>query len=181
MRDIYARKAECRSDETVVKCYIPPQFYARFSALNMLCKEKREKDRTLKTQLRFGERDLEVLTKEKGGEEPFRVVNMKEFTKGREIPDFDHTIRWKVQPDRPPRRRVMSSSGEEEMETGRDRGSEPARRKDRRTPQNKWVRQHSTGEDTIESKKRRMETETQAGEQPVNSDDPSGGQHDETL
>ena len=64
----------------------------------------------MKTQLRFGDRDLEILTKEKGGEEPFCKVSLRDFLGRDNIPDFDHSVKWKVQVDRPPRRRVASAS-----------------------------------------------------------------------
>ena len=64
IKDIYSRKAEFRSDNIVVKSFIPPQFWERFSALNRLCTQRRSQDDSLKTQTRFGERDLIVLTKE---------------------------------------------------------------------------------------------------------------------
>ena len=50
IRNIYFRKAECRSDDTIVKNFIPPQYWERFAALNRLCAKRREEDDKLKTR-----------------------------------------------------------------------------------------------------------------------------------
>ena len=106
IRDIYSRKAEHKVDETVEKSYIPPQYFEWFSMLNKLCSERRAADQNLKTQIRFGENDLNILMKRKGEDEPYRVVDFEYFTKETSVPQFDMTIKWKIQQDRPPRRRV---------------------------------------------------------------------------
>ena len=108
IKDIYSRKAECRSDDTTVKIFIPPQFYSRFTALNRICADKRSRDESLKTQIRFGERDLIILTKEKGSQEPYYTEYLDAFTEGEELPDVDMSIKWRFHEDRPPRRRVAS-------------------------------------------------------------------------
>ena len=125
IRDIYARKAECKADKTTVKNFIPPQFYDKFMALNKLCAGRRSEDSQLKTQIRFNNRDLEVLVKVKGGEDPYKTVDLKKFAAGGHIPSFDNTIKWRWQEDRQPRRRVMS---EDALPAGRKEwGEKPAR------------------------------------------------------
>ena len=109
IKDIYRRKAEIRRDDTTLRSYVPPQFYERFVALNRICKDKRDLDNEIKTQIRFGKRDLEILTKTKGTDEPFVKVDLDDFTKGQSIPEFDNKISWKHKKDRIPRRRVTSS------------------------------------------------------------------------
>ena len=110
VKDIYSRKAEVRSDNTIVKSFIPPQYFERFSALNRICAARREQNDNLKTQIRFGERDLIVLTKEKGSQEPYRIENLYSFVDGEDLPAIDMSIKWKFQEDRPPRRRVATPS-----------------------------------------------------------------------
>ena len=110
VKDIYSRKAEVRSDNTTVKSFIPPQYFERFSALNRICAARREQDGNLKTQIRFGERDLMVLTKQKGSQDPYRMENLQSFVDGEELPPIDMSIRWKFNEDRPPRRRVATPS-----------------------------------------------------------------------
>ena len=48
IRDLYRRKAEIRRDDTILRSYVPPQFYARFQALNRVCRERREQDADFK-------------------------------------------------------------------------------------------------------------------------------------
>ena len=60
------RKAECKIVNTVVKSFVPPQFFERFSALNRICATRRSEDSNLKTQLRFGEKDLLIFSQGKG-------------------------------------------------------------------------------------------------------------------
>ena len=108
IKDIYARKAECRSDDTTVKIFIPPQYYNRFSALNRICADKRSRDESLKTQIRFGDKDLMILTKEKGSQEPFYSEDLESFIDGEELPEVDMSIKWRFHEDRPPRRRVAT-------------------------------------------------------------------------
>ena len=145
VRDIYSRKAECMKDDNTVKQYIPPQYFERFSTLNRICKDRRTEDPYLKTQVRFGDKDLIVLTKEKGSEDPYRVADLKSFVGNQELPDFDITIRWRIQEDRPPRRRL---------------GTGPATAASRnRTPSvnNPLVRQHSSNTDLARKKPRTTE------------------------
>ena len=110
IKDIYARKAEMRCDKTVVRSYIPPQFYTRFAAINKICARKRAEDDSLKTQVRFGERDLHIMTKLKGSQDPYFNEDMETFLEGERLPEIDLTIKWRFQEDRPPRRRVASPS-----------------------------------------------------------------------
>ena len=79
IRDIYARKVECKCDKTTVKSFIPPQFFERFSTLNMICATRQNEDVFLKTQIRLDERDLVVLTKEKGSSEAYKAVDLIDF------------------------------------------------------------------------------------------------------
>ena len=124
IREIYTRKAEGKTDKTTVKSYIPPQFFERFSMLNRICADKREADHNLKTQIRFGDKDLIILTKRKGESEPYRIVDFEDFTGDRQIPPFDMTIKWRIQQDRPPRRKTSSSHS---PATRKENSASPAR------------------------------------------------------
>ena len=90
IRDIYRRKAEIRRDDIYLRTYIPPQFFSRFSAINKICRDKRDENPDIKTQVRFGQKDLEIFTKHKGSEEPYQKENLQEFIGEQKIPDFDH-------------------------------------------------------------------------------------------
>ena len=109
--DIYARKAECQSDDTISEeLHIPPQFFDCFNTLNKLCIVKRQMDNRLKTQIRFGEKDLEVMTKIKGMEELFKQEDLKSFIGDQIIPDFNFNLKWRIKMDSIPRRRLHSAS-----------------------------------------------------------------------
>ena len=41
IKDMYTRKAECRSDDTNIRSYIPPQYWARFTALNRILRQQK--------------------------------------------------------------------------------------------------------------------------------------------
>ena len=107
--DLYVRKAECKRDDVSLRNFIPPQIFNRFTAINKICKMKREENNKLKTQIRFGKSDLEILTKLRGSEESFKVINLNDFIGDADIPEFDFDVKWKCHRDRAPRRRVSSS------------------------------------------------------------------------
>ena len=109
IRDLYTRKAECKQEDVVFKPYVPPQFHARYVALGEICKGRRAEDPDLRTQMRFGTWDIELLTKYKNSGEGFKPVTIDYFTARMEIPPFDDKIKWNFRQDRPPRRRVTSS------------------------------------------------------------------------
>ena len=111
IKELYIRKAECQDDDDLVlRTYIPPQFYAHFTAINRICKDKRIRDPLLKTQIRFETKDFEILTKEKGSEETFRPIKMADFIGKKTIPEFDASIKWTQQTDRPPRKECKTKS-----------------------------------------------------------------------
>ena len=109
IREIYRRKAEIKRDDVILRNYIPPQFFSRFTALNNICKLRREEDPQLKTQIRFSSKDLEIMTKKKGSTEPFVKTSMNDFVGEQELPSFDTKIKWKKTTDRKPRRIITSS------------------------------------------------------------------------
>ena len=104
IRDIRARLAECRDERLNAIDFIPPQYYARYTALGRVAKDIRDKDRSMKTQIRFGQSDLELYTKRKGSDDRYTPVPLD--TLDAELPKFDHSLRWRRRDDRPPRRKV---------------------------------------------------------------------------
>ena len=107
IREIHYRKAESRNDELIARNYVPPQFYARYMYINKMCSEERSKNSSLKTQMRFGPKDIEVYTKLKGQDKPFRKVELEVFVDMKELPNFDHKLSWKTNENRPPRRTLQ--------------------------------------------------------------------------
>ena len=104
IRNLYIRKAEMRLEDITLRTYIPPNFHERFMGINRICTERRSLNPLLKTQLRFGKRDVEIYTKIKGDDIGFRKVSIEDFIGDTTIPDFDRNIKWKRYLDRPPRR-----------------------------------------------------------------------------
>ena len=109
IRDLYSRKADCKRDDTVLNNFVPPQIYHRFVALNKLCKERRDMNPKLKTQVRFGTTDLEIYITFKGEDDPFKSVPLEDFLGTEELPAYEEKIKWTRHRDRAPRRRVTSS------------------------------------------------------------------------
>ena len=63
--------AESQTDAVKTRNFIPPQLYERFRELGRICTELRQTDGNLETQLRFGDSDIEVFTKVRGGDKPY--------------------------------------------------------------------------------------------------------------
>ena len=123
-KQIHIRRAEIGNEDIVVRNYIPPTFYQRYMEISNICKEKRNDDAELKTQLRFGRKDVEVFVKHRGENMPFRKIDLKEFT-DKEIPQFDHKIKWKRYIDRQPMRKMNTM----EQRQG-EKAGQPAQRKE---------------------------------------------------
>ena len=66
------------------------------------CGQLRAEDENLKTQLRFGSRGLEILTKDRNEPGPFRAA--KDLMDVSKIPQFDHSKKWTYRGDCAPRR-----------------------------------------------------------------------------
>ena len=64
-------------------------------------------DNTLKTQIRWGDHDIEVYTKVKGSETQYKKVDLKDFMGTEELPDYDLSIRWTLRKDTRPRRKLQ--------------------------------------------------------------------------
>ena len=115
VHEIYVRQSECRNEKIVVRCYIPPNFYKRFMALNEVCAKKRTDNDDLKTQLRFSNKDVEIFIKYKSEEMGYRKVNISEFTDSNLIPEFDNLVKWKRFTEKPPRRITNTHGRSREM------------------------------------------------------------------
>ena len=153
IRNIYRRKAECQNDDVRLRNFIPPQFHARYMAISRICTERRAQDESLKTLLRFGKLDIEILTKQKGSNEPYYNVDINEFCETDELPNFDPSIKWTFKPDRRPRRSISPTNVSPQL---------PSLRKNMPTSMiPRLTRQHSTNNsETTQTKKRRTNSDT---------------------
>ena len=132
VKEIHRRVAELKNDDITARRYIPPQFWKRFSHLNKFCQKLREEDDELKTIIRFNEKDLEVLTKNRRTEDQYTCLPLSEIEKQGPIPKFDHTIVWKKRVDRQPRNPVKPVKGKicppsiRQTESQRNRSKSPS-------------------------------------------------------
>ena len=104
IRELHICKVESRNDSITGRNYIPPNLYERFMHINKVCTERRAEDDTLKTQLRFGRKYIEIYTKQEGDNTGYRFVKMSDFLNVDRVPGFNYNIKWKRYVHRPPRR-----------------------------------------------------------------------------
>ena len=98
-REIHIRRAASGNEDLIVRDYIPPSFHSRYMAIARKAAQKRSVDKTLKTQLRWGLKDVEVFVKTRGENEQFRRISLKDFMEDDELPEYDSTLRWNQRRD----------------------------------------------------------------------------------
>ena len=94
IKDIRSRMADCRDPDLYCMDFIPPQYFSRFTALRKFATELRQKNNSTKTQIRFGNHDLELWTKTKGTNERYEIVPLEIIEENNTLPKFDHTKKW---------------------------------------------------------------------------------------
>ena len=72
IKEIRMRVAESGNTDILLRNFIPPQLFERFKFLNKICKDMRDSNEELKTQLRFSTTDIEILTKIRGSNKPYK-------------------------------------------------------------------------------------------------------------
>ena len=102
IRDIIVRMAQCQDPDLYMQDFIPPQLYKRYMSLNKFAMELRQKDKRIKTQLRYGIRDVELWTKIRGSDERYERMKMEVIEDEVQLPKFDHSLRWKRRQERRP-------------------------------------------------------------------------------
>ena len=65
VKRVFFKAAWLRNRDIQIKTFIPACLWERFVELESICKEERRKDVHLRTQIRVGKKDLELLTKYK--------------------------------------------------------------------------------------------------------------------
>ena len=83
--------------------------------LNRKCTEYRKKYPEVKTLLRFGTKDIELLMKTKGSSEPLRIVPYSTVDDNSNIPKFDNTRKWKARTTIPNRRKKNYNPDKEQL------------------------------------------------------------------
>ena len=110
IHELHVRIAECNNHNIQTRNFIPPQFWDKYMYINKACTTMRQENPLIKTQIRFTSKDIEVLIKEKGTAEPFKVLELDDLLDVTLLPQFDHTQKWQARVDRPPRRKLVYSS-----------------------------------------------------------------------
>ena len=163
IREIRFRRAACGNDALVMRDFIPPQYHERYMAVAKKAAENRAVEKMLKTQIRWGDKDVEIFTKKKGNDELFSKVDLMEFMGGSSLPEYDMSIKWTMRKEGLPRRK---------LEFERKAGAPPSSRKNKsfqmeaeeHTENTRpMTRKHSTGRREEEAKKRR-EQSTECGD-----------------
>ena len=147
IKEIHFRRAACGNDSIQVLDYIPPQYHTRYMAVGKRAADIRSKDKTIKTQIRWGEKDLEIYTKKKGGDnkEQFKRIELIEFMGGEELPEVDCSIKWRWSKERVQRREMhFNNEGLPSM-------------------RNNLIRQHSTNRSTEMYKKQKLNADSSEG------------------
>ena len=108
IKELHHRRAVVGDEDIMIRDYVPPQYHDRYMALVRRSKEKRNEDRSLKTQIRWGHKDVEIFTKQRGTEERFQKAGLKEFMGENVLPEFDTNRVWKERKDTGLRRRIYS-------------------------------------------------------------------------
>ena len=156
VKELHYRRAASEDESIITRDYIPPQMYARYMAIAKVATLKRSEDKTLKTQLRWGERDIEIFVKTKGMDEPLRKMNLKDFMGENVIPELDNSIKWKAQQNGKPRRK---------LNFGNKRFERPSLRKENEVRKDETtggiVRQHSSSSEKSTHKKLRNDREAE--------------------
>ena len=127
--ELHRRIAERQNKEIFARNFIPPQYFARYCAMNEIGKRMRRENNEVKTQIRFGAEDVEIWTKIRGTEEPFKFTKIHEDLM-RDVPQFDFSLKWNRKVEKPPRNKLsplvgkilvpsMRSSNEKAVESSR--------------------------------------------------------------
>ena len=120
-----------------------PNFFERYMAINRACSDQRAADPNLKTQLRFGNHDVELYTKFRGEKSGFKQTKLSDFLDTSTLPNFNYKVKWRRFKEQPPRRKVVYKS---------TKPQDPASRK------SPAIRRENSNTIRSESKKQRMTT-----------------------
>ena len=119
VKEIHYRKVISENDKLTVRDYIAPNFYDRYMVIGQKAAQRRAIDKSLKTQIRWGSKDIEIFTKVKGSNEPLRKVKLTTFM---ELPDIDMKAQWKIREELKPRRKLdFSRKKSGHPSTGKDK------------------------------------------------------------
>ena len=96
IKEIHYRKAASGNNDLIIRDYVPPQLYARYMAIRTKANELRAADPTLKTQMRWGPRDIEIYLKTKGSKEQYKKEELNTFMGDSPLPEYDLRVQWRA-------------------------------------------------------------------------------------
>ena len=111
IRDIYGRAAEIRNNSIQTRVFVPPQFWPRYQHISHYCAKLREDNKDLKTIIRFGNDDVEVMIRDRSKDEQFKVLSLDEIEESGTIPKFKHEVIWRKRSERPLKKNLRTVSG----------------------------------------------------------------------
>ena len=155
VKEIHSRRAASQNDELKTRDYIPPQMWSRYMGLANRAMERRAEEKDLKTQVRWGERDVEIWTKKKGTEDNLEKRDIDEFMNGKELPEIDLNIKWKAARNRRDRRELVFGESKGELPSLRNL----TEHRNGRGNKTGLVRQHSQSTSQLEARKKRKEVQ----------------------
>ena len=117
-RKVHFRRAASGNDELQVRDYVPPMLHSRYMAIANRAKEVRGEKPQLKTQMRWGEHDIEIYTKERGTKQGYKKTDLKGFMGENFLPDIDLAVKWQLRAPGLSRRK---------LNFGKTRGELPSR------------------------------------------------------
>ena len=184
IREIHYRRAVSCNDDLIIRDYVPPQYHARYVAIGKKAAERRAIDKTLKTQIRWGEKDLEIFVKNRmennadGEKERFRKTNLQEFMQDTPLPDFDMEIEWKARKDEKTKKKLVFGRKESMIPSLKNSqiAEHPTSRQNTTSRQNKggMLRQHSySSREELKKRQKRIVTSSESSEGEMDqSEDP---------
>ena len=116
------------------------------------CNDFRENNPDMKTQLRFSDKDIEIMIKNRGSTEPYRTVKYEEIMDIKDIPGYDDNIKWKSKGEIPIRRKITPSPNRSIPPSMKDKTQQPNNTRTSNIPV--LTRERSIGSQDIGSNKR---------------------------
>ena len=184
IKEIHYRSAVSCNDDLIIRDYMPPQYHARYVAIGKKAAERRAADKTLNTQIRWGEKDIKIFVKIRsdnntdGEKEHFRKTSLQEFMQDTPLPDFDMELEWKVRKEEKVRKKLVFGGKEVMIPSLKNvRAVErPTSRQNLNPRQTKggMLRQHSySSRDELKKRQKRIVTSSESSDGEIDqTEDP---------
>ena len=111
IKDIYRRAAEIRNDHIQTRIFVLPQFWPRYQHIAQHCANLRDENKDIKTLIRFGNDDIEVMVKDRSNDDHYSTLSLEEIEKKGSILKFKHEVVWKKRSEKPQRNELKPAKG----------------------------------------------------------------------